>query len=266
MIIPKLPQYSPKATVEQTIGVTDVKVTYFRPSARGRAIFGSLVPYNEVWRTAANSGTRITFSGPVELAGVPVPAGEYALLTRPGPDHWQVMLNSSQRSLLAAPYDASLDAVNVRVPVEQVPFTETFTVAFDHLSRDAARLTLTWGVVRVSLELAAPATEQGSVHVAEALAEPDVTPSVLHSCAAFCLDRGKRLPEALAWAERSVNEEPRFFSVRTLALLYAANGRWSEAFAAARRSLEMSRAAGQDGFVRLNEETLRAWEQERAAI
>lgn len=262
MIVPKLPLHSPKATLEQTIGVTDVKVTYARPSVKGRTVFGELVPFGQVWRTAANAGSYISFSTAVVLNGVHVEAGEYGLLTIPGKDSWRVMLNKSLRTILAVPYDAALNVLDVEVPVGEAPFTETFTIGFEDLGRDTAVLVLTWERTRIALQLEAPATELAMRNVDEAIAQADVSPGILHSCAAFCLDRQLRLPEALDWVRSSVEQEPKFFTVRTLALLLAANGRKQEAIEAAKRSLEMSRAAGQEGFVRMNEEKIRAWEAE----
>ena len=82
------PSASPAGSVSTTIGLTNVKVDYSRPRAKGRKIFGSdaaaLVPFGKIWRTGANSGTRISFSDDVKVEGAAVPAGEYLLLTWPG--------------------------------------------------------------------------------------------------------------------------------------------------------------------------------------
>lgn len=265
MIIPKLPQESPKATIEQTIGVTDVKVTYARPSAKGRKVFGELVPFGKVWRTAANAGSYITFEAPVIINGTSVEAGQYALLSFPGTTEWTIVLNKTTRSILFAPYDAQQDVVSITVPVEACPFTETFTIAFDHLTTDAAVLAMSWENTRVAFTIEAPATEQALKNIDEALAEPDATPGNYHNAAAICLLRGVRLPQALEWVKYSVEKEPKFFTVRTLSLLYAANGLKKEAIEAAERSLEMSKAAGQEAFMKLNEAKIAEWRKELVA-
>lgn len=262
MIIPKLPQHSPKAIVEQTIGVTDVKVTYARPSTKGRAIFGHLVPFGAIWRTAANAGSYISFDGPVIIDGTSVPAGQYALLAIPGPKEWTVVLNNATKTILAVPYDERENVASFQVPVQQVDFTETFTIGFEHLSTDASSLFLAWETTKVSLQLEAPATEEGLKNIDEALAESDATPGNYHNAAAFCLDRGVRLAEALSWVKKSVELEPKFFTVRTLSLLYAANGMKAEAIAAAKRSADMSRTPGLESFVKLNEDKIQEWEGE----
>jgi hypothetical protein len=88
-----LPRPSPKATVSQQVGLTDVSIAYCRPGVKGREIWGALVPYGEVWRTGANEATTITFSSDVTVQGNPVAAGTYGLFTLPGKDEWTVILN-----------------------------------------------------------------------------------------------------------------------------------------------------------------------------
>lgn len=262
MIIPKLPLDSPKATIEQTIGVTDVKVTYARPSAKGRRIYGELVPFGKIWRTAANAGSYITFEASVIINGTAVEAGQYALLSIPGPTEWTIVLNKTTRSILIAPHDEKLDVLSITVPVEVCPFTETFTITFDHLTMDAAVLAMSWETTRVAFAIEAPSTEQALKNIDQALAEPDATPGNYHNAAALCLARGVRLPQALEWVKHSVEKEPKFFTVRTLSLLYAANGMKKEAVEAAERSLEMSKAGGYDAFVKLNEAKINEWRKE----
>ncbi len=71
----EFPQPSPSATVKERVGLTDVEIEYSRPGVKGRKIFGGLVPFGEVWRTGANSATKITFGTEVNFGGTQVPAG-----------------------------------------------------------------------------------------------------------------------------------------------------------------------------------------------
>src|SRR5437773_10596775 len=75
----KLPRLSQHQVVTQTVGVTDIKIDYSRPAVKGRAIWGALVPYDQVWRTGANEATQITFSDDVTINGQPLPKGTYSL-------------------------------------------------------------------------------------------------------------------------------------------------------------------------------------------
>lgn len=82
---PELPQASPACTTIQHVGLSEVKIVYSRPGMKHHAIFGGIVPYNDLWRTGDNASTKITFSTPVKLGpdGVEIPAGTYGLYTIP---------------------------------------------------------------------------------------------------------------------------------------------------------------------------------------
>ena len=75
----QLPQPSPRSSVMQTVGVTDVTIDYSSPGLKGRKPFGSLVPYGELWRAGANASTKLTFSTDVMIADKPLAAGTYSL-------------------------------------------------------------------------------------------------------------------------------------------------------------------------------------------
>src|SRR4051812_814052 len=82
------PVASPESTLKQRVGLTDIELVYSRPGVKGRKIFGGLEPFGAVWRTGANTATKIVFSTPVKFGGREVPAGAYALYSIPDPDEW----------------------------------------------------------------------------------------------------------------------------------------------------------------------------------
>ncbi len=149
---------SPNAVVGQTVGTTDVLVTYGRPAVRGRAVFGpdstSLVPYGEVWRLGANEATTITVSAPVRIAGQPLEAGTYAVFAIPGATAWTVIFNRTAEQWGAFRYDPAQDALRVTVTPEDAPHAqELFTVSFDLVTGDGATLVLGWDRVRVPVPI-----------------------------------------------------------------------------------------------------------------
>ena len=89
----KMPMPSPTTTIHQTFSTSFIDIEYSRPSMKGREIFGALVPYGNVWRTGANSATKITFGEPVSFGGVMVKEGSYSLYTIPGERAWTIILN-----------------------------------------------------------------------------------------------------------------------------------------------------------------------------
>ena len=139
------PQPSPAASVTQRVGLTDIEVKYSRPGAKGRVIFGGLVPFGEVWRTGANAATKITFSTEVSFGGQVVPAGTYALATIPEQREWTVILNKNTEMWGSYAYDAAQDVVRVKAPVMALTEPlESFTIGIDEVHADSAQLTLSW--------------------------------------------------------------------------------------------------------------------------
>lgn len=100
---------------EMTAVVDDVTITvnYGSPAMKGRAIWGGLVPMNEVWRTGANEATRLTVSAPVIINGKELAAGTYGLFTIPRTGQWQFIVNATAEQWGAYEYDASKDVLRV---------------------------------------------------------------------------------------------------------------------------------------------------------
>jgi hypothetical protein len=146
---------SPNAVVGQTIGTTDVTVTYGRPRVRGREIFGDLVPYDAVWRTGANEATTITFSDDVMIEGQPLAAGTYSLFTIPGEDEWTVIFNSVAEQWGAYDYDEASDVLRVTVEPEEAESSELMTFSFDEVGEEEGKLVLRWDETRVPLMIGA---------------------------------------------------------------------------------------------------------------
>ena len=115
----KLPRPSPKATVVQTVGLTDVTITYSRPGVKGRTIWGDLVPYDKVWRTGANEATTFQVSQDVKINGQALPAGTYSLHTIPGKTQWTVIFNKTADQWGSYDYDQTKDALRIQVTPAQ---------------------------------------------------------------------------------------------------------------------------------------------------
>src|SRR5687767_15011239 len=91
----QIPSPSPAGSVSSVIGITEVKIDYFRPRVKGRKVFGEkdvMHAYGQIWRTGANSGTKITFSDDVTVEGIAVPKGEYLIFTWPGATEWTISI------------------------------------------------------------------------------------------------------------------------------------------------------------------------------
>jgi hypothetical protein len=144
---------SPNATVSQTVGTTEVTITYGRPGVKGRQIFGELEPYGKVWRAGANEATTFSISTDISVEGKPLPAGTYGLFMIPGEQEWTVIFNKVPNQWGAFRYDEAQDALRVTVKPEAAPHSELLTYSFDEVSPDAATASLRWAEVRVPFRL-----------------------------------------------------------------------------------------------------------------
>ncbi len=146
---------SPNASVSQTIGTTEVTITYGRPGVKGRQVFGGLEKYGNVWRTGANEATVIAFSNDVTVDGQPLPAGAYALFAIPTEGDWTLIFNKQAGQWGAFDHDSAQDALRVTVTPEPGPKQEWLAYYFEDLSDTSAKAVLHWDTVRVPFTVAA---------------------------------------------------------------------------------------------------------------
>lgn len=171
MSIPRASQYG---EVEQRIAFTEVEVEYYRPNVRGRMIFGDLVPFDKIWRTGANDATIIEFDQPLEIEGVAVDSGTYAMFTIPGETEWTVVLNSDHEQWGAYNHDESKDVLKVNVPVEELgEVVETFTIGFENVMGNKADLVMMWDRTRVRLNIVTELEKNMQKYIEEALRDPE---------------------------------------------------------------------------------------------
>jgi hypothetical protein len=152
----KVPVLSPFTEVSQEVGLTQVKLSYARPSAKGRKVFGELVPFNEVWRTGANASTKLTFTEDVKIEGNILKAGTYALYSIPGEKEWTMIIhtNTKHRSIAGDVYKPAEDAFRFKVtPGKTSSFVETFTIGFTDIATNSLMLALTWENTEVKFKI-----------------------------------------------------------------------------------------------------------------
>ena len=149
------PAASPGAKVTQTVGTTDITIVYSRPSMKGRAIFGTLVPYGEMWRTGANAATKVSVAKDIKVEGQTLAAGDYALFTTPGKDEWAIHFFAFDQPGANA-YGDKTPALTVKVkPIMSTIKIESFMIAFDNLKSDGGDLYLIWDNVVVPIKIGA---------------------------------------------------------------------------------------------------------------
>ena len=255
---PKLefPAASPACTLKQRVGLTDIEIVYSRPGMKGREIFGSLVPYGKVWRTGANSATKIIFSTPVKLNGAEIAAGTYALFTIPGETEWTVIINNGSAQWGAYQYSDKDDVVRFKAtPVKLAETIETFTIEFSQIADESAVMNLIWDhtvvPVKIELDLASKLLPQiETVMASEEKNKP------YYQAAMFYYDHGQDLKKASEWIDAAIKQREAHYIVYLKAKILAKLGDKEGAIAAAKRSSELAVKAKDTGYVKMNDDLI----------
>ena len=255
------PPASPTVKMETTIGLTDVALEYSRPGMKGREIFAAdgLVPYGEIWRTGANQATKITFGKDVTVAGSAVPAGSYAILSRPGEDQWEVMFFDYSTSNWTA-YPEMDPAVTVTAEVEEADDeAETFTIDIANYTLDGADLIMKWGETMVALPIVTTAKQDVMATIDRVMAGPGAND--YFQAATFLSEMGEN-EKALEYVQKAngMNATPAFWMLRREAVILHDLGRDDEAVEVARKSMELAQAAGNMDYVRMNQASIEEWD------
>jgi hypothetical protein len=244
---PKLefPAASPSIMLKQRVGITDIELLYARPSAKGRVVFGALVPYGKIWRTGANTATKIKFSTAVNFGGAAISAGSYELFTIPGEKEWTVIVHKDSSSWGAYAYKQENDVARVTVkPVALAAAVETLEIGFNDLRDESATLNLSWANVRVPVAIKVDLVATLVPQIEAAMAS-DAAKKPYAAAAMFYLDHKIDLKKAATWMDAAIAAQPNaFFLVYRKGLIQAAAGDKAGALASAQASLAAAQKAG----------------------
>jgi hypothetical protein len=146
---------SQHGSVSQHVNATTITIEYNRPVARGRELFGALVPWGRVWCPGADTCTSIELSTDVKIAGQPLAAGSYSVWAEPNREQWTMILNKS-KAVFHTRYPAGQDALRIQVPPKTGPHMETLTFYFPVVDGKHAELVLHWGTTMVDMGIDVP--------------------------------------------------------------------------------------------------------------
>lgn len=256
------PPSSPPASSTVVIGYTQASINYHRPRVRGREVFGTLLPWNNVWRAGANENTLITFGGDVMIGDAPVPAGTYSLYLLPSEtDKWTWIINSDTENWGTRGYNQNKDIVRVSVDAEQLPEREeSLGYRWRNVTENRADLTLEWEWKRVALPVDVRTTLEVVARTNKNLFPKAEDPDEYYAAARYFLDSGNNLQEAKRWIDRWAAEgEEQFNKVRYQAIIEHQLGNTDAAIRLMKRSLELAKQEGNEPYVRMNEQSLRDW-------
>lgn len=257
----KTPQASPKATVFQTVGLTEVEIVYSRPAARGRAVFGNLVPFGKIWRTGANENTTISFSDDVVIDGKTLPKGKYSLYTIPKIESWEVIFYSTTNNW-GNPEVWNESNVVLRTTVKEESMNkpvESFTIGIGNLTSDSADLNMSWENSSVSMKFIVPTQKEVLANIEKVLAGP--TSADYFAAAQYLYQSNGDNAKAMSYMDKAMemSTEKPYWYTRQKSLIQARAGDKKAAIETATLSLAAAEAAKNNDYVKMNRESIAEW-------
>ena len=256
-----IPPLSPTTRIHQNFSTSYIDLTYSRPSLRSRTAFGGVVPNGTVWRTGANTITKVRFGEEVKINGQVVPAGAYALLSIPDAKEWTFILNRDTAQWGTYEYKQALDVLRVKArPTKLAAPAETMSLTVENLRPAAADLVLTWDRTRVALPITADPDRVVMAQIEQAM-KGEKKPYV--TAAQYYYNTGKDLMPAIGWLDEYIKANPtEYYGYYWKAKLLQKQGKNPEAIAAANKSLELVKddknEVSKAEYTRLNQEVLAA--------
>lgn len=227
------PSLSPQGNIRQKVGVTTISVTYERPAARGRKIFGELVPYNQLWRTGAGNCTKIQFDDDVLIENKSIRAGTYSLFTIPNEQEWTVILNSDTTLYGTGGYDERKDVARFKAKSEATSRDyESLTIDVDVIP-DNAELNISWENTSASFKIETETDKKIAKMVSDHLLSGEIKdPQTLAMGAEYYYFLGRDLETGLALVNRAMDIKTSSWYYSLKVDILAKNKRYTEAIEA----------------------------------
>jgi hypothetical protein len=277
----RTPRPSQKASVMQTVGVTDITIIYSRPAVKGRTIWGDvpadklstiktalgatatageatldgapgagkdfpLEPNGHIWRAGANEATQFIVTDDVLINGQPLKAGTYSLHAIPGRDEWTIVFNGDAGQWGSFTYDAKKDVLRVKAKPQTVAENqENLIYTFDPVTDNSAQVNIRWEHVLVPFTVQVrdvKALAVEKMRAAVAAAKPDDWRTPLQAANYVYQNNLSNTDEAWQWLDRSIKIKENFANLYTKARVLAGQGKNSDAVATAERALQLAKA------------------------
>ncbi len=254
----KIPQLSPNAKITQNIGLTKVTINYSRPSTRNRVIFKNdgLLPFNEIWRTGANTATKISFSNDINIQDYTLKKGDYSILSIPKLNSWEIRWYSYDSGNWNTYVDKT-PVLTIDVNVKKTPqLIETFEMSFQDITLKSASLVLQWEYTILKIPLTINEKEKILNSIKKTLA--GATSFDYYQAALYLHETKTTLPKALEYIKKvTKSKKALFFQVTREALILKDLGKNKEAVKVAKRGLLLSKKAKNNDFIKLNNKIIK---------
>lgn len=262
----KTPAPSPVGKISQEVGLIKVDVEYSRPSAKGRKVYGDLVPFGTIWRTGANASTKVTVSDDAKVAGMPLPKGTYALYTIPGEKEWTIIFYTNT-SYWGTPEEKEFkeSEVQARFTVPSLPMrdlVETFTIGVSNLRNNGADLEIIWENTKVVIPIMVDTDSRVMKAIETTMSGPAA--GDYNAAARYYFEEKKDMGKALMWVEQALEKGgDKFWILRLKANILGEMGRYPEAIAVAQKSTELANKEGNADYPRMNAKSIEEWSKKK---
>ena len=255
------PKLSPTCEIEQLVGLTEIEISYSRPSKRGREVFGNVVPMDQMWRTGANKNTMIETSEHIVFGADTLARGAYSIFTKPSAKSWTIYFYKTTDNW-GTPDEWLEENVALEVSANVMKMSdevETFTMSIDAISLSGATLSFAWDKTKVAVPFKVLTDDQMTASINQVMEGPSAND--YYRAADYYFSEKKDLNKALAWMDKALEkrEDKPFWMYRKKSLIQAELGDVKGAIATAKISLEAAKEAGNDNYVKMNEESIKEW-------
>jgi hypothetical protein len=256
-----LPKPSPMSKVEQMVGLNKISIEYSRPSAKGRVVFGELVPFGENWRLGANASTKITLTEPITIEKTTLKPGTYAMYGIPSKEAMTVVFSSDLTKTGADDYEAKDEVCRVEVKAKENTFTETLTIETNNVTASSGTISIIWEKTRFEVPFTMNTDAIAERNIESAIKEGKELEMVYYRSAAYYFDAKNDLKTANKYIEMSIKEKKMHSNVFMQARIMQANGKVKEAITLAEEALELANKAESKGWANYISGTIEEWKK-----
>ena len=257
------PKASPFSKVEQEIGLYKISIQYSRPAARGRQIFGGIVPFGRIWRVGANESTKIKLDTDMMVLGKVLPKGTYALYAFPDKEAWEIAfhINTEHWGDGRKNYNSEEDLFRITVKPQKIQYhQENFLIAFDKITHNTANMNLIWADTKVTIPFSVDTHGHMELEIAKQLKE-NPTAQTYYEAARYLQEQGKDFKRALNYLNTALElGGDTYYFHRIKSLVEAELGDYKAAISSSKKSLKIASELEKDEFVRMNTANIKKWE------
>lgn len=235
----KTPSLSPNAKISQDFSLSNIEISYSRPSMRGRQIMDDVIPYDKVWRTGANAPTKIKFGEDVEVAGQRLKAGEYAVYSIPGREKWEIVFSTATGNWSAAGFPKEFDAARIKIkPIQMSEDVQTFTIAVTDITFTSCKIEMMWERTKIVLPVVADNKTTVMENIDKAINNTNVP---YFQAASYYYETNQKTDVALNYVNKAIEQNPKAFYMWHLkAKIEKRAGNNEGAIASAKKSIELA--------------------------